>query len=71
MDTTAEGVETLDELDLVRMHGCSHVQGYIYERPLNAEAAMERLKSGLAAVAQGPRSSRTARKTMLRKASLV
>src|SRR5690606_3156649 len=29
MDTTAEGVETHDELDLVRMHGCSHVQGYI------------------------------------------
>ena len=39
MDTTAEGVETLDELDLVRMHGCSHVQGYIYERPLDSEAA--------------------------------
>ena len=71
MDTTAEGVETLDELDLVRMHGCSHVQGYIYERPLDAEAAMERLKSGLTAVAKGPRSSRTPRKTMLRKASLV
>ncbi len=42
MDTTAEGVETLDELDLVRMHGCSHVQGFIYERPLSAEAATER-----------------------------
>lgn len=35
MDTTAEGVETLDELDVVRMHGCSHVQGFIYERPLD------------------------------------
>ena len=29
MDTTAEGVETLDELDLVRMHGCSHVRLYL------------------------------------------
>ena len=54
MDTTAEGVETLDELDLVRMHGCSHVQGFIYERPLDAAAATERLKTGLAAVAKGP-----------------
>jgi diguanylate cyclase (GGDEF)-like protein len=67
MDTTAEGVETLDELDLVRMHGCSHVQGYIYERPLSSEAATERLATGLAAVARGPRASRQPRKTMLRK----
>ena len=67
MDTTAEGVETLDELDLVRMHGCSHVQGYIYERALSAEAALERLETGLAAVARGPRASRQPRQTMLRK----
>ena len=67
MDTTAEGVETLDELDLVRLHGCSHVQGFIYERPLSTAAATERLKSGLAAVASGPRASRSARKSMLRR----
>jgi hypothetical protein len=70
MDTTAEGVETLDELDLVRMHGCSHVQGFIYERPLSAEAATKRLQTGLAAVALGPRASRSARQTMLRKVVL-
>jgi diguanylate cyclase (GGDEF)-like protein len=70
MDTTAEGVETLDELDLVRMHGCSHVQGFIYERPLEASAALERLKTGLAAVAKGPRSARAPRQTMLRKVLL-
>jgi len=70
MDTTAEGVETLDELDLVRMHGCSHIQGYIYEKPLSAEAASERLATGLAAVARGPRASRAPRQTMLRKVVL-
>ena len=70
MDTTAEGVETLDELDLVRLHGCSHVQGFIYERPLDAAAALERLDTGLAAAATGPRSSRAARQTMLRKVVL-
>jgi predicted signal transduction protein with EAL and GGDEF domain len=70
MDTTAEGVETLDELDLVRMHGCSHVQGFIYERPLEAAAATERLKTGLAAIAKGPRSARAPRHTMLRKVQL-
>ncbi|MBD3729177.1 MAG: EAL domain-containing protein [Sphingomonadales bacterium] len=67
MDTTAEGVETFDELDLVRMHGCSHVQGYIYEKPLAAAAATARLKTGLASVAQGPRSARASRQSMLRK----
>ena len=41
METTAEGVETLDELDLVRSLGCSHVQGYIYDKPLSAEQAQE------------------------------
>jgi len=70
METTAEGVETLDELDLVRMLGCSHVQGYIYERPLSALAASARLANGLIAIAQGPRSSRAARQSMLRKVHL-
>ncbi|MFB0611206.1 EAL domain-containing protein [Aurantiacibacter poecillastricola] len=70
METTAEGVETMDELDLVRLHGCSHVQGYIYERPLTAEQVMERLAAGLGAVARGPRCSRAPRQTMLRKVVL-
>jgi EAL domain-containing protein (putative c-di-GMP-specific phosphodiesterase class I) len=54
METTAEGVETFDELDLVRELGCSHVQGYIYERPLSALDAAARLSTGLIAVAHGP-----------------
>ena len=70
METTAEGVETLDELDLVRMLGCSHVQGYIYERPLSAMNAMARLTTGLMAIAEGPRSARAARQSMLRKVLL-
>lgn len=39
MDTTAEGAETLDELDLVRQLGCSHVQGYIYGKPMPGDEA--------------------------------
>ena len=67
METTAEGVETLDELDLVRELGCSHVQGHIYDKPMSAEAVLASLMTGLVAVAQGPRSARSQRKTMLRK----
>jgi len=70
MDTTAEGVETMDELELVRLHGCSHIQGFIYERPLSAKDASQRLSTGLAAVARGPRSARAPRQKMLRKVVL-
>jgi diguanylate cyclase (GGDEF)-like protein/PAS domain S-box-containing protein len=70
METTAEGVETLDELDLVRMLGCSHVQGFIYEKPLNLIDATTRLQTGLTAIAIGPRAARAARQTMLRKVVL-
>src|SRR5215208_5725922 len=41
MDTCAEGVETHDDLHLIRELGCSHVQGYIFGRPLEGEAARE------------------------------
>ena len=34
MATTAEGVETADELTLIRTLGCSKIQGYYYGRPL-------------------------------------
>nr|WP_237392459.1 EAL domain-containing protein [Aurantiacibacter rhizosphaerae] len=70
METTAEGVETMDELDLVRKHGCSHVQGYIYERPMDVRQADARIAAGLEAVARGPRCSRAPRQKMLRKVML-
>jgi diguanylate cyclase (GGDEF)-like protein/PAS domain S-box-containing protein len=70
METTAEGVETFDELDLVRHLGCSHVQGYIYNKPLSFREASACLASDLTAVANGPRSARAARQTMLRRVIL-
>ncbi|MXO93435.1 EAL domain-containing protein [Erythrobacter arachoides] len=70
MDTTAEGVETHDELNLIRMHGCSHVQGYIFDKALDFEAANARLAVGLQAFAKGPKSNRSPRQTMLRRVVL-
>ena len=70
MDTTAEGVETLDELDLIRLHGCSHIQGYIYSKPLSPEEADARLEQGLAIEPTGPRMSRERRQSMLRRVVL-
>ncbi len=34
MTTTAEGVETREQLDLVRRLGCTDVQGFFYSRPV-------------------------------------
>ena len=38
MDTCAEGVETHDDLHLIRELGCSHVQGYIFGKPLESDS---------------------------------
>lgn len=42
--TTAEGVETELQLDIVREHGCSEVQGFLFSPPLPASAATELLQ---------------------------
>src|SRR3546814_7837412 len=34
METTAEGIESLDQLDLVRKLNVSHVQGFVYSQPV-------------------------------------
>ncbi|MCY7279736.1 MAG: EAL domain-containing protein, partial [Sphingomonas bacterium] len=41
MDTTAEGVETHDDLQLIRSLGVNQVQGYIFGRPADAASARE------------------------------
>ena len=67
MDTTAEGAETQDELALIRQLGCSHIQGYIYGRPMPAADVLAGQRAnGTAASANGFQSSRPERKTMLR-----
>lgn len=71
MDTTAEGAETQDELELIRQLGCSHIQGYIYGRPILAIEIQAR-QTGVKVIAQpdGFRSSRPERKSMLRSVSV-
>jgi diguanylate cyclase (GGDEF)-like protein len=39
MSTTAEGVETKAELEVVRQLGCKKIQGFFYGRPMEADAA--------------------------------
>jgi EAL domain-containing protein (putative c-di-GMP-specific phosphodiesterase class I) len=43
MSTTAEGVETEEQLRAVREQGCNEVQGYYFSPPLSPQAVMSML----------------------------
>ena len=45
METTAEGVESAGQLDILRQQGCSHIQGYYFSRPIVETAVTEMLAS--------------------------
>ena len=48
LDSVAEGVETRAQADRLGELGCRHAQGYLFARPMDAEA-VERLLAGLVA----------------------
>ncbi|WP_231731202.1 MULTISPECIES: EAL domain-containing protein [Sphingomonas] len=71
METTAEGVETQDEIELIRELGCSHIQGYVYGKPARAEFVLDALVKGEgAATISGYRVSRAPRTKLFRTATL-
>ncbi len=72
METTAEGAETEDEIELIRKLGCSHIQGYYYGPPLEvSELAAKLGMNGENAEAVGPKTSRSSRLSLLRRARLT
>ncbi|MEQ8309348.1 MAG: EAL domain-containing protein [Sphingopyxis sp.] len=67
METTAEGVETHDDLALIRGLGCSHVQGYIYGQPMELAEVLALLRAAGGRVeAKGYKSARAPRLTVFR-----
>jgi diguanylate cyclase (GGDEF)-like protein/PAS domain S-box-containing protein len=72
METVAEGVEAMDELDLVRERGADLVQGYIYARPMSQEQVLAQFGEGTGLIRpSGPPRHRAERITIFRKVGLI
>jgi len=72
METTAEGVETHDDLALIRRLGCSHVQGYIYGKPMDLDGVLALIgEGGGRVVARGYKSAREPRRHILRRIAVA
>ncbi len=72
METVAEGVEAMDELDLVTERGADMVQGFIYSRPLGQEVLVKRFEEGLLTFTpDGPPRYRSDRFSAYRKIGLI
>jgi len=67
METTAEGVESFDQLEMVRETRVSHVQGFIFSKPVPAAEFVAHAESGDWTIApSGPARQRHERMTMYR-----
>jgi diguanylate cyclase (GGDEF)-like protein len=67
MDTCAEGVETHDDLQLIRELGVSMVQGYIFGKPSDSATARE-LANNVTVAADGFQCTREPRHRLMRRA---
>ncbi|MGY6631258.1 MAG: putative bifunctional diguanylate cyclase/phosphodiesterase [Wenzhouxiangella sp.] len=47
METIAEGVESAEQLALLRHYGCRYVQGFLFSRPVSAEEITAWLRQGV------------------------
>ncbi|MCW1430153.1 putative bifunctional diguanylate cyclase/phosphodiesterase [Novosphingobium sp. JCM 18896] len=72
MDTTAEGIEAHDELDLMRDLKVGQIQGYIYSKPIPGDDVLAAMGSGQWIIRpDGPSNARSDRKTVFRKIGLI
>ena len=72
MDSVAEAVEAMDELKLVRECGVTHVQGFIYNRPMDTEEMREYVqREGWSIQPEGPQQQRAERRRVFRRINLI
>ena len=72
METTAEGIESLDQLDLIRKLNVSHVQGFVYSRPVPHDELVDHAEAGSWTIEpSGPARQRNDRFQMFRKVGAI
>jgi EAL domain-containing protein (putative c-di-GMP-specific phosphodiesterase class I) len=71
MITTAEGVETHDDLDVIRRIGCTQVQGFIFGKAVPWAEAGILARSETPIAPNGVKSTRPRRIAMLRRATIL
>ncbi len=72
METTAEGVESQDQLTLIRELHVSHIQGHIYSKAITSTELTDRLETGEWIIApSGPSRQRSERNSMYRKVGAI
>ena len=72
METTAEGVEAMDQLALIRDQGATYIQGWVYSKALPQDVVMEKLTSGIFVFDPvGPDRHRAERMTVYRRVGII
>ncbi len=72
METTAEGIETQDQLELLRKLNVSHIQGYIYSKPVPDQILREKCGDGNWRIEpSGPARQRNDRLSLYRRVSVI
>ena len=72
METTAEGVEAMDELALVRDLGATNIQGWIFSRAVPQEEVLGKLaESDFRYEPNGPERHRAERRTVFRRVGVI
>jgi diguanylate cyclase (GGDEF)-like protein len=54
LNVVAEGVETKEQLEFLRLHGCNQIQGFLCSKPLSAEQFAVLLRELAKTAANGP-----------------
>ncbi len=72
METTVEGVEAFDQLEVVKSKGARFIQGWIYSKALTQETVIHQLKCGdLRIEPDGPERHRPERRSVFRRIGLI
>jgi hypothetical protein len=72
IETTVEGVEAFDQLEIVRSKGARYIQGWIYSKALKQEEVLAKMAEGTFKIEPvGPDKYRSDRRTVFRKIGVI